>query len=204
MKSLKKMLAVAVCVLITVGPAHAQNWVLSIKDSANGTPINQANGVSGATATLYGNIVNFTGTIVSDDGTGYPAGATALDFGGFGFAQGTSQYDLGSLFTPAVPGYPQVLGSANGSDPGVSGYVSLGTFDLSGLAPGTYEEDFISSAFSDDAASTVLFGDITGTLTLQVNSAPVPEASTAVGFGLGLLPLVLVAVRRQVKRKAGC
>ena len=54
----------------------------------------------------------------------------------------------------------------------------LGTFDLSGLAPGTYQEDFTATACPDDINSTVPFGDINGPLTLKVSAAPVPEVNT--------------------------
>ena len=200
MKLLEKTLAtIGIICLITV-PAQAQNWVLTVKDNASNTAANQVNGISGGTATLFCSILNFTGTAASDDGTGIPASATALDFAGFGFSQQPAQYDLGNLFTMAAPGYPQVFGSTDGSTPGTSGYVILGTFDLSTLAPGTYTEDFTAGAFPDDATSTVPFSDITGTLTLQVNNAPVPEASTATSLSLGILPLLLLAGYRRVKR----
>lgn len=200
MKLLEKtMAATGIACLIAV-PAQAQNWVLTVKDNASNMAVNQVNGISGGTATLFGSILNFTGTAASDDGTGMPASATALDFAGFGFSQQPAQYDLGSLFTMAAPGYPQVFGSSDGSTPGTSGYAILGTFNLSTLASGTYEEDFTAGAFSDDPNSTVPFSDITGTLTLQVNNAPVPEAGTATIFSLGLLPLLIIAGCRRVKR----
>ena len=179
--------------------AQAQNWSTVTQDNAAGTPANQVNGFSGGTATLYGTIFNFTGTPGSDDGTGTstPTPATTLDFGGFGFTQNPGQYDLNSLFTPAdAPGFPQVNGSIGGSTPGSSGYRSFGTFDLSGLAPGSYQENFTASAFPDNANSTVPFNDITGTLTLQVNAAPVPEVSTWQSLGALLLLGGLLAVRR--------
>jgi len=125
-----------------------------------------------------------------------------LNFAGLGFTQNLGQGDLAGLFTEdsRIPGFPVVFGSTDGSTPGTSGYVILGTFDLSTLAPGTYTEDFTAGAFPDDATSTVPFSDITGTLTLQVNNAPVPEASTATSLSLGILPLLLLAGYRRVKR----
>lgn len=203
---MKRMgLAIAAIVLYgLMGKAQGQNLNVVIQDNAAGTPANQVNGFAGGTATLYGTIFNFTGTPSSDDGTGTstPAPATTLDFGGFGFTQNPGQADLASLFTSAdLPGQPTVNGSANGSTPGTSGYRSFGTFDLLNLAPGTYQEDFTASAFPDNANSAVPFNDITGTLTLQVNAAPVPEASTWQSLGALLLLGGLLAGRRpRVKR----
>lgn len=184
--------------------AQAQNWSVVVQDNAAGTPANQVNGLADQTAALYGTIFNFTGTPGSDDGTGTntPVPMTLLDFGGFGFTQNSGQYDLNSLFTPAdAPGLPTVDGSANGSVPGSSGYRSFGTFDLSGLAPGHYQEDFTATAFPDDFTSTVPFDDISGTLTLNVVApAAVPEASTFASFGV-LLALggVGVITRRRMR-----
>ena len=184
-------------------PAEAQNWSIVVADNSASTPTSQVNGTTGGTATLYGNIFNFTGTPSSDDGTGTntPAPATLLDFGGFGFTQNPGQYDLGSLFTASdAPGFPQVAGSTDGSTPGSSGYRSLGTFNLSSLTPGIYQEDFTVGAFPDDFSSTTPFDDIHGTLTLDVTPAPVPEASTILSLGLGLGSLGLLAFRRRAHR----
>jgi hypothetical protein len=175
------------------------------RQNAAGTPANQVNGFAGGTATLYGTIFNFTGTPNSDDGTGTnsPAPTTLLDFGGFGFTQNPGQYDLNSLFTASdAPGSPTVDGSANGSTPGSSGYRSFGTFDLTGLAPGQYQEDFTATAFPDDFTSTVPFDDISGTLTLNVQTpAAVPEASTIASFGILLvLGGAGVVMRRRMRR----
>ena len=185
-------------------PAQAQNWSLVAVDNASGTNTNQVNGTVGGTATLYGTIFNFTGTPSSDDGTGtsIPAPATLLDFGGFGFTQNLDQYDLGNLFTASdTPGFPQVAGSIDGSTPGSSGYRLFGTFNLSGLAPGVYREDFTAGAFPADINSTVPFDDLHGTLTLNVAPpAAVPEASTATLLGSGLVGLGLLARRRRSRR----
>ena len=175
--------------------AGAQNWSIVIRDNALSTPSNQVNGVAGGTAALYATLFNFTGTPVSNDGMGNPAPATSLDFAGFGFTLFPGQTDLESLFTPdpRIPGYPRVDGSPDGSTPGSSGYVVLGTFDLSGLTPGTYEEDFTAGAFPTDINSPIVFEDFTGTLTLNViapaaNNTPEPGtwtllASGALGIG---------------------
>ena len=192
--------AVALCGLM--GKAQAQNWSFVIQDNAAGTHVNQVNGITGGTATLYATTFNFTGTPSSNDGTGTPAPATTLDFAGFGFTQNPGQYDLSSLFTPAdAPGFPQVNGSIGGSTPGSSGYRSFGSFNLSGLAPGTYQEDFSAGAFPDDINSTVPFNDITGTLTLQVNAALVPELKTWQSLGTLLLLGGLLVVRRPHNRQ---
>ena len=184
--------------------AQAQNWSVVIQDNAAETSANQVNGLAGGMATLYGTIFNFTGTPGSDDGTGTstPAPTTLLDFGGFGFTQNLGQYDLSSLFTASdAPGLPTVDGSANGSAPGSSGYRSFGTFDLTGLLPGQYQEDFSMTAFPDDSTLTVPFNDITGTLILNVAPVAVPEASTAVSLGV-LLALggVGIVARRRMRR----
>ena len=195
-----------VLMVVLVSGAQAQNWNIVIQDNATGTPANQVNGYVGGTATLYATIYNFTGTPSSDDGTGTGTVAppSTLNFAGFGFTQNLGQDDLASLFTEdsRIPGFPVVFGSTDGSTPGTSGYVILGTFDLSTLAPGTYTEDFTAGAFPDDATSTVPFSDITGTLTLQVNNAAVPEPSTITTFSIGALSLLLFAVRRRLKSTA--
>lgn len=204
MKQKRNLMALMVLLpVLSVAPASAQNWSLVVVDNAAGTNTTQVNGTAGGTATLYGTIFNSTGTPSSDDGTGTntPAPATLLDFGGFGFTQNPGQYDLGSLFTAAdAPGFPQVAGSTDGSTPGSSGYRSFGTFNLSGLAPGTYEEDFTAGAFPDNFNSTVPFDDIHGTLTLNVTPAPVPETSTVLSLGLGLGSLGLLAFRRRARQ----
>ena len=170
-------LMMVLCCLATCG--GAQNWLLTIQDPTRGTPVYQINGAPGSTAVLYGDIENFTGTNLSDDGTGNPVGATILDFGGFGFTQYPGQTDLGSLFVPdgREPGYPQVAGSLDGVNVSTSGFVSLGSFDLSGLAPGIYQEDFTATAYPDDFNSQIVFADITGTLTLNVSAVDTPEPS---------------------------
>ena len=194
MRRLHSWLLGAALVGLAVPGAHAQNWNLVIVDSAAGAPANQINGTAGGTATLYGTIFNFTGTPSSDDGNGSPAPATTLDFGGFGFTQNPGQYGLGSLFTASdAPGLPQVAGSADGSTPGTSGYRPFGTFDLSGLSPGVYQEDFTAGAFPDDSGSTVTFSDITGTLTLNVS--PAPEPSGLASFGIACLTLGVLCLR---------
>lgn len=168
------------CALSSV--VRAQNWSLVIKDNALDTPVNQVNGVAGGTASLYATLFNFTGTPASDDGLGNPAPATTLDFAGFGFTLNPGQTDLEARFTPdpRVPGWPEVEGSIDGSTPGISGYVTLGSFDLTGLVPGTYEEDFTAGAFPMDPNSTVPFEDIHGTLVLNVAApAAVPEPNSA-------------------------
>jgi hypothetical protein len=155
-------------------------------------PSNQVNGITGGMAELFATIINTTGTPVSDDGTGNPAPSTLLDFAGFGFTLNPGQTDLESLFTPdpRIPFWPQVDGSSDGSTPGSSGYVVLGTFDLTGLAPGSYEEDFTAGAFPDDFNSTVPFDDIRGTLVLNVSApAAVPEPGMLSLPMAALLPL---------------
>ncbi|MCW3050984.1 MAG: hypothetical protein JWN14_154 [Chthonomonadales bacterium] len=198
-----------VCTLISgmlmlgamLAQAHAQNWILAIQDPG-GTPVNQVNGTMGTNALLYGSFLNFTGTLASDDGTGQPASATLLDFAGFGFVQNAGQTDLGSLFIPdsRMPGYPQVPGSADGDTPGDTPSLVLGTFDISSLTPGTYQEDFLAGAYPDDFNSSVPFGTLTGTLTLVVMpSAATPEPATwyilALASGTGLFSL-----RRRKRR----
>lgn len=204
MRKLQFCLVCAALAGLTIPSAHAQNWNLVIVDNVAGTSANQVNGTAGGTATLYGTIFNFTGTPSSDDGTrtNTPAAATTLDFGGFGFTQNPGQYDLGGLFTASdAPGSPSVAGSADNSAPGTSGYRTFGTFDLSGLAPGVYQEDFTAGAFPDDANSTVSFGDINGTLTLNVSAAPEPGSMTS--FGVFGLALGTVCLRRsRVRRSA--
>ena len=194
---MKQTFAIVYLCLLCVfcNSAQAQNWSIVIKDNALNTPSNQVNGTTGGTATLYATLFNFTGTIASDDGTGNPAPATSLDFAGFGFTLNPGQTDIESLFTPdaRIPGYPRIDGSADGSTPGSSGYVTLGTFDLSGLAAGTYEEDFTAGAYPTDINSPIIFDNIMGTLTINVAPATnVPEpgglALLAVGLvGIGLL-----------------
>jgi hypothetical protein len=188
-KAILTVVAVAALVL-SVASARAQNWILVIRDNALNTPSNQVNGITGGTAELFATIFNTTGTPVSDDGTGSPAPSTLLDFAGFGFTLNPGQTDLESLFTPdpRIPFWPQVEGSADGSTPGSSGYVVLGTFDLTGLSPGTYEEDFTAGAFPDDFNSTVPFDDIRGTLVLNVSApASVPEPGAPAILGAGLV-----------------
>ena len=153
--------------------ARGQNWSLVIRDLGAGTAINQVNGTAGGTATLYASLFNFTGISLSNDGFGSPAPATSLDFAGFGWTLSPGQFDLESVFlsAPGIPGEPRVSGSLDGSTPGSSGYISLGTFNLLGLAPGTYEEDFTVGAFTTDPDSAVAFEDIRGTLRLNVTAA---------------------------------
>ena len=197
------MVLMVLLAVLSVAPASAQNWSLVVADNAAATNTNQVNGTVGGTATLYGTIFNFTGTPSSDDGTGTntPAPATLLDFGGLGFTQNPGQYDLKSLFTASdAPGFPQVAGSTDGSTPGSSGYRSFGTFNLSSLAPGVYQEDFTAGAFPDDFNSTTPFADIHGTLTLNVTPAPVPEASTVLSLGLGMVGLGILAFRRRARQ----
>jgi len=167
-----------ICVIASSSAAFGQNWSLVIRDISANTPTNQVNGTSGATATLFGTIFNNTGTPFSDDGTGMAAPATLLDFAGFGFTLNPGQYDIGSLFVPdaRIPGWPNVDGSMDGSTPGTSGYVSFGSFDLSGLAPGTYEEDFEAGAYPDDINSTIPFDPIHGTLQINVQPAGTPHS----------------------------
>ena len=175
--------------------AHAQNWGLVIQDLGAGTPFNEVNGVTGTTATLSATLINYTGTPISDDGTGVPAPATQFDFAGFGWTLFPGQTDLESRFTGLPLGAIQVLGSTDGTTAGDSGYVSLGTFDLTGLLPGTYEQDFSAAAFPTDFNSTVPFDQITGTLRLNV-TAPVviPEPATTL-----LMATALLLARRKRK-----
>lgn len=182
------------------GRVSAQNWLLTVQDPTQGTPIYQVNGVAGGMAVLYGALDNFTGMNISDDGTGNPALPTILDFGGFGFTQYPGQFDLASLFMPdpRSPGYPQVPGSSDGVNPGSIGFVSLGSFDLSSIAPGIYQEDFTATAFPDDFNSTVPFGDITGTLTLRVTAANTPEPSSAITYTIFC---VMILCRRRLTRR---
>jgi hypothetical protein len=167
-------LVILVCsvllVLISASASHAQNWGFILRDQAAGTPLDQVNGIVGGTAPLFATILNYTETPASDDGMGQPASATLLDFAGFGWIRQPGQADLESRFVPdlRIPGFPQVPGSGDGLLPGSSGSVILGTFDLSGLAPGVYEEDYVVSAFPTDIDSTLVFQDFTGTLRLKV------------------------------------
>lgn len=182
----------------------AQNWNLVIKDNLLDTPVNQVNGITGGTATLFATLFNFTGTSASNDGQDNPAPATSLDFAGFGWTLNPGQFDLESLFVPdpRVPGWPQVAGSTDGSTPGTSGYVMLGTFDLWGLAPGTYEEDFSAGAFTIDSNSSLVFQDVHGTLRLNVVAAPaaaVPEPGM-----LGSMLLVAVCAASVHRRRRIC
>ena len=205
MRQSKTLLGYLVLLILLSCPVQAQNWTIVIQDNAAGTPVNQVNGSAGGPATLYATIFNFTGTGSSDDGTesNTPAPATTVDFAGFGFTQNPGQDDLANLFTAdsRIPGYPVVEGSLGGSIPGTSGYLVLGTFDLASLKPGVYQEDFTASAYPDDINSTVPFDDISGTLTLNVQGpAAVPEPSTITTFSIGVLSLLLFAVRRRSKR----
>lgn len=161
-------------------PAYSQNWGLTIQDLGVGTPLNQANGVTGGTATLYGTVYNYTGTSISDDGAGTasPAPPTQLDFAGFGWTLLPGQNDLESRFSGIGFGTVQVAGSPDGFTAADSGYVALGTFDLTGLAPGFYEQDFSAAAFPTDFNSSVPFDTLTGTIRLNVFPTVVPEAST--------------------------
>jgi hypothetical protein len=181
--------------------ARAQNWSLVVRDVAAGTPTNQINGVTGGVAILYATLLNFTGTDLSDDGTGLPAPATSLDFAGFGWILNPGQTDLESRFTPAagIPGFPQVPGSADGVTPGGVEPVILGTFDLTGLPPGIHEQDFVASAFPTDIASIVVFDDISGVLQLNVGVAAAPEPVSGMLALLGCFTTV-VAVRLRCQR----
>jgi hypothetical protein len=182
--------------------AFAQNWLLTIQDKDQGTGINVVNGLQGATASLYGSIDNLSGTPSSDDGAGNPAPPTVLDFAGFGFIQRPGQADLGSRYAPdpRIPGYPQVNGSPNGMDPGSISTTPLGAFDLTGLLPGIYQEDFIASAFPDDINSTILFGDITGTLSINVLGPSVTPEPSDTTFSLAVVCASLFTIYR-IKRK---
>lgn len=185
--------------------AQANNWLLTIQDMTQGTPIQQVNGTSGGTAQLYATILNFTGTASSDDGTGNPAIATTLDFAGFGFTLSPGETDLGSLFNPDPqdPGYPSVAGSQDGITPGSSGTVSLGWFDVASLAPGTYSEDFSASAYADDINSTIPFADVTGTMNLVVSPPSVPEASPILSCALlvACWAVIILNKRRSVGKQ---
>lgn len=189
-------------------PAAAQaNWGLVIRDDAAGTPANQVNGVAGAVASLFAVVLNYTGTSASDAGGGSPAPATELEFAGFGWTLLSGQTDLGSLFTPdlRIPGYPLVPGSPDGSLPGSSGAVLLGTFDLSGLAPGVYEQDFAAAAFPTAPDSTLDFGEARGTVRLSVTAASVPEASSSclLFWVAGACAVRLLGMRRTGAARGG-
>jgi hypothetical protein len=191
--------------LLTIsGVASGQNWGLTVRDNGLNTPVDQANGISGGTAGLYAILDNFTGTPVSDDGTGQPAPATSLDFAGFAFTQNPGQDDLGSLFLPdpQIPGWPRVDGSADGVVSGTSGYVLLGTFDLSGLASGIYHEDITGQAYATDFNSTVAFSDLTGTLTLNVSaSAATPEPGSGFVLAGVVSSMSLLFLHRRTMRR---
>lgn len=173
--------AAAVCAIaFSAVAAVAQNWGITIQDLGAGTALNEVNGAAGGTATLHAIVYNYTGTDVSDDGTstGTPAPPTKLDFAGFGWTHLPGQDDLESRFAGMPFGTVQVDGSLDGLTVGDSGYVVLGTFDLAGLGPGVYEEDFSVAAFATDFTSPVPFDTLTGTLRLNVSPAVVPESST--------------------------
>ena len=184
--------------------AAGQNWVLSIRDASQATPINQVNGVSGGMGTVYATILNFTGTPASDDGTGQPAPSTLLDFAGLSFTRNPGQDDLAALFVPAPSGfgYPQVPGSLDGIAAGSSGMISLGYFNLFQIVKGTYKEDFVAQAFSDDFLSSVQFEDIYGTLTLNVTpSVPtVPEPASSVYAVCVLLGVTTWLFQKHARR----
>ena len=72
---------------------------------------------------------------------------------------------------------------------------------LSGFGLTTAAAPDLSIAFATDEQ----FNQDATTATLPTTlPAAVPEASTAVSLGIGILPLLLVTVRRQVKRKVVC
>jgi hypothetical protein len=200
-----RLFGLMVAIASLPGTSAAQNWLLTIQDRSQGTAINQVNGLQGGTATVYGSIDNLTGTSISDDGTGNPVPTTLLDFAGFGFVLGPGQTDLGSryLADPRAPGFPQVNGSPNGIDPGSIPFTSLGAFDLTGLLPGIYQEDIVASAYPDDINSNVPFGDITGTLTLNVvaqSNTPEPSGSFVVTISIVLSALLMARSKRKRAR----
>jgi hypothetical protein len=168
-----------------------------------GTPPFQVNGVAGESATLYAQIFNFTGTPLSDDGSGTPVAATKLSFAGVGWTLNPGQANIEALYSAAIgtPGWPEVDGSADGMTPGTSGYVALGTFDLMGIAPGVYEEDFVAGAYATDISSPVWFDDIPGTLRLTVTDRnAVPEPGFGTLLVLGVVFLAAMLRRSSVRR----
>ena len=97
---------------------------------------------------------------------------------------------------------PQVDGSVDGTTPGSFSSSALGYFDLSGLAPGIYQEDFTGGAFPDDFNSPVVFDDIHGTITLivQPDITGVPELSTASTFAIGFFFITAMLLRCRKRR----
>jgi hypothetical protein len=167
--------------LLLSSNSWAQNWSFTVYDSVAGTPLGQANGVTGGQAIVYATLLNYTGTPFSDDGTGIPAPSTSLDFMGLGWTLQPGQTNLESFFVPdpQIPGFPTLLGSSDGSLPGSVLSIPIGFFDLTGVPPGVYEEDFSAGAAPTDINSTIPFGDNHGTLRLNVTSAvSAPEPST--------------------------
>jgi hypothetical protein len=177
------------CILLNSN-GWAQNWSFAVYDSVAGSPLGQVNGVSGGQAFLYATLLNYTGTPLSDDGTGTPAPSISLDFMGLGWTLQPGQTNLESFFVPdpQIPGFPTLLGSSDGSLPGSVLSVPIGFFDLTGIPTGVYEEDFTAGAAPTDINSTIPFGDIHGTLRLNVTSVvSAPEPSSLM---LLLLPLI--------------
>jgi hypothetical protein len=170
----------------------AQNWSFSIYDATVGSPVGQVNGVTGGQAIVYATLLNYTGTPLSDNGSGGLAPSTSLDFMGLGWTLQTGQTNLELFFLPdpQIPGFPTVLGSTNDSLPGGVFSIPIGFFDLAGVAPGIYEEDFTASATATDINSTIPFGDINGTLRLNVtNTVAAPEPATLWFLSLGTILL---------------
>jgi hypothetical protein len=197
MKMKQFVILFVVCLTVLNGRVTwAQNWSFSIYDAISGSPVGQVNGVTGGQAIIYATILNYTGTSLSDNGAGGLAPSTPLDFMGLGWTLQTGQDNLESFFVPdpQIPGFPMVPGSPNSSLPGGVFSIPIGFFD------------FTASAIPTDINSTIPFGDINGTMRLNVTTiitAPEPATLWLVGLGIILIQkrLRVLTNRRRYSQK---
>ncbi|MBB6050741.1 hypothetical protein [Armatimonas rosea] len=190
----KNILLAIIIIMFTIKQAGAQNWILNFADSDTGLPIDTLNVSVGNSVSLYGIIYNTTGTNTSTNGMGDIALPTSLEFGGFGWILNPGQSDLEAVFSPnpLIPGFPVVEGSLDGITPGTSNLINFGTFQVANFEPGTYSQSFVASAYPYNIEDFVEFGDIFGTLKINItpySTSSAPEPSCIILYIIGFILL---------------